>query len=431
MFFVNPHLIKIPLSRDFYYIKNPLILNGEQILNKIQYETLTTLEDGRNEDLVNVPNSEKIYSILRKKRLISFQNDFALPESSKNNKVLTLWLHTSNSCNLACGYCYVNAVKNGGKITESMWQTIEKRVKATISSTPELTTLTLKLAGGEPLLTFKVWRKYAESLVCYGQKKGVNVIIQVLTNGTVLNNEILGFIQDYNVGIGLSIDGYGTSHDNTRHFHNGKGSFSLVLKNLEVFSKNNLIPYITTVVGAENLSGLLPLTTFLIEANLPFRYSLEKGKRICNDDISKKLIECYSLVEQNLPTYSHFLDHTVSELSLYKPITNTPCGVGKSHGSININGKIYTCQTQHDKKVLGTLEDDESIFDMLKKAKSQTQYFGTAPSCLSCSYQYICSGGCPTDKLNSKSPYCDTFHDIIPTILRLRGLTILKMLKVT
>lgn len=428
----NPEIIEIPLSRDFFYVKNPAVPNGEQLLNRIQHHVFSSIPvGGTNPSLIKglkLSELSSVLDILKIKKLISEKKNFQPPVPTKTGELLTLWLHTSNSCNLACAYCYVNAEKRGRKMNEAVWKAFETKIKRIIDKSPNLRTLTLKLAGGEPLLTFKEWKIYIERIIAYAREYPIKINIQILTNGTIITPAILNFIEKYNVGVGLSIDGYESAHDETRHFHNGNGSFSKVIETLNILRRHGVMPYITTVVGAKNANNLIELSEFLISEDLPFRFSLEKGSLVDNTTITNALMLTYRYVDEHIDTYSLFLDHTVSELSFYKPVVDTPCGVGKSHGSINIDGSLHTCQTQHKAPALGNVSDEDNIFSMLERARANKEHFGKHETCQNCSYKYICSGGCPTDKRNHKSPYCQTFLDIIPTILKLRGKTILNNL---
>jgi uncharacterized protein len=299
-----------------------------------------------------------------------------------------------------------------------------------LTATDELRKVTLKLAGGEPLLTFKQWRSDIAELKQALEARGIEVHLHLLTNGTALSDEVFSYLVQHNVAVGLSIDGVFESHDATRSFHSGKGSFSIVERNLALLQKAQIRPYVTTVVTSSNLRDLPRLTKWLVEKNLGFRYSLEKGGRIDRTDIVSALARCYEVIEASLPKYTEFLAHTLCDLSFARPIAETACGVGRARASVNVDGSIHTCQTEHDEDPLGNILQERSLIDLIVSSPRRSSLLAIHDDCTRCPYRFLCAGGCPTHKVNSKSPYCETFHELIPTIFRLRGLSMLYKLGV-
>jgi uncharacterized protein len=99
------------------------------------------------------------------------------------------------ACNLACTYCYQNAIREAGNVKakynlDVMKSAIEKEGGP------------FALFGGEPLL---LPIDDLESLLSWGyQKYGSN---SLQTNGVLLRDEHIDMFRKYNVGIGVSLDG--------------------------------------------------------------------------------------------------------------------------------------------------------------------------------------------------------------------------------
>lgn len=105
------------------------------------------------------------------------------------------------SCNIQCQYCYQNPERDAGNVSRSY--DIDK-MKAAIENTggPFLT------FGGEPLL---VLEKDLEELWSWGfQKYGRN---SIQTNGTLINDNHIRMFKQYNVQVGISVDGPGELND--------------------------------------------------------------------------------------------------------------------------------------------------------------------------------------------------------------------------
>lgn len=428
----NQKTIKIEIETNkFYYLKNPLISNGEQIINQFQNSVHELIYDGVTfDDLLQrlsttEDNLKKALNILQKKEFISYYTPyFSKPLPRDKNKTLSLWIHTSNKCNLACPYCYVSAEKNGKLMTEGVFDEVIAKVLETVKI-KDIKVLRLKFAGGEPLLTFHMWSKRIDELRSNLEKTNARLQLQIITNGTIMSDSILKFIIENNVGIGLSLDGFEDYQNETRSFHNGMGSFNKILKNISILKENGIDPYITTVISKQNLEGIEQLTSFLINENLRFRFSIEKYDFPDINILISKLKSTYSLIDSKINNYQEFLSHKLCDLSFDKPIFDTPCGVGISHASVNHNGNLHTCQTEHFKNNIGNINDNHDFIDLIQNQPRANSLAKISESCKECNYRHICAGGCPVTKVYNKSPFCYLFHEIIPLILIIRGKAIL------
>ena len=64
---------------------------------------------------------------------------------------LTCWMHLTNSCNLACNYCYIR--KSPGKMTYDVGRrTVDRMLES--CGRHRVPEMSIKFAGGEPLLRF-------------------------------------------------------------------------------------------------------------------------------------------------------------------------------------------------------------------------------------------------------------------------------------
>ena len=80
--------------------------------------------------------------------------------------------------------------------------------------------------GGEPLLNKPVLRFAIEYSQELAQTHGKTVRYSMTTNGTLLDDEVIGYIKRYNFGLMVSLDGPPEIHDAQRPFHDGSGSFA-------------------------------------------------------------------------------------------------------------------------------------------------------------------------------------------------------------
>ncbi|MDF2989337.1 MAG: Radical domain protein, partial [Eubacterium sp.] len=87
--------------------------------------------------------------------------------------------------------------------------------------------------GGEPLIEFELIKKcilYVESI-----SEGKNLMFTMTTNGTLLKEEIVRFLEEHGVVIRISLDGPKEVHDRSRKFaFNNFGSFDKIIENVNM-----------------------------------------------------------------------------------------------------------------------------------------------------------------------------------------------------
>src|ERR1700684_1306524 len=120
-----------------------------------------------------------------------------------------LAVYLSNSCNLACSYCYV-AVNQGPPAKLSL-KDVSRAVDEFYAKVPP-PDRKVTFLGGEPLLDWALFVKVAR----YAREKGgTDAILQTFTNGTLLPPEKAAVLRELDVHCTISLDG--RKEDNDRH----------------------------------------------------------------------------------------------------------------------------------------------------------------------------------------------------------------------
>jgi len=298
--------------------------------------------------------------------------------------------------------------ENIKKLSEKIIQTVQQR---------QLKRVSLRLAGGEPLMKFNLWKPYLLELKENLKKLNCQLNIVFLTNLVLLNDEMVSFIKENNFGIGVSLDGLKQYQNNTRHFESGNGSFDIVEKNIHKLLDNDIPFGIMTVVSNENLDGLEQLTKFIIEKNLKFRFSFVQGEDLNIPKLINVLQSCYDNLSEAIDKgYQFSKNHSLCDMKFLEPFFQT-CGNGFNSGALYTDGNIYFCQ-----KEFGTNAPSGSIFeedDLLSIIQRKTYYNNVHPDCQQCNLQYICTSGCPLERENGKDPHCEVYKEITPLVFKL------------
>lgn len=159
----------------------------------------------------------------------------------KTNYLSKLEIILNNKCNLACKYCYAN----GGDYYQEENSINPEKIGDLISKIiPEHFDKvgTVMFFGGEPLLSFKAIVQTVQKfnfLYKHGFIK-INPKYTIVTNGTLITNEIAKFLRENNFSVTISIDGYRYIHNILRPYKSGKGSFEKVNDSILLLRKYNV-----------------------------------------------------------------------------------------------------------------------------------------------------------------------------------------------
>lgn len=422
----NPNLINVCINEDFYSIVNPFIDHGLKVLNKEQVRILDSIPRS-GETIKSIirrtAQSENdiiaLVEILKERSFVSETDSFPFPSWEGKSHTLNLWVQTTNDCNLRCSYCYIHTLGHGDFLSEEMIDTFIKKVVETVVI-HRLRLVQLRLAGGEPLLKYQLWKKYLPQLRKELEKVNCSLKVAFLSNLVALSDDIIQFMKDNSVGIGVSMDGLNEFQDATRHFANGNGSYKIVRKNIKVLQENGFKPSIMTVVSNSNLDGLENFTKFVIETNLHTRYSFVSGEDIDINRLIDKLHRCYDIFEEAINKgYNFSRLHQLCDLKFDKLFFQT-CTDGYNGGALFTNGDIFFCQRHFGmEKPLGSITESTDILSIIHR---KTYYNEVSTECNACSYRFMCTSGCPIERVNGKDPHCAIYKEIIPRIFKLRGL---------
>ena len=101
--------------------------------------------------------------------------------------------------------------------------------------------------GGEILLDWEPVKKILE----YIRRKypGMKIEYHINTNMTLLTREMARFLHRHKFNVHISIDGYKEAHNQTRKYHNGKGSFADVISGVELYRETGETSNLTGFQG--------------------------------------------------------------------------------------------------------------------------------------------------------------------------------------
>lgn len=152
-------------------------------------------------------------------RLFSYL--FKNKKNLQTTPTFNLQLDFTYDCNLRCRHCYQrsNDRENASISFEDWLHVIDQYFKLC----RQLETNTaLTLSGGEPLRY-----RHLKPLIEHVRNTGRSVDIYLLSNGTLLNDEIAAFFKEHRVNVQISLDG---PTEETNDYFRGRGSFLKALR---------------------------------------------------------------------------------------------------------------------------------------------------------------------------------------------------------
>ncbi len=318
-------------------------------------------------------------------------------------------LPVSAKCNLKCPYCFAQT-ETGFTFPDYTPESAEHIIDFIVSRTPDPTCRTvLYFFGGEPLLNFPI----IKHIVGYIKKKYPmhNISYSATTNGTLLNRGILEFIQRNNIFLLFSIDGPDNEF-NLRYYKNGRKSVYRVIKNIEYLKRYGIPLSIRSTMITDN-PYICETYAFFEELEVPFtiKFAYPSENRthtelntFSNESLARvskaynELLEYYSeRIRNKHPIYNQVLN-TINRSIRYRYRRNTACTAGVKQFTITADGDIFTCpQLMNDKKFrIGNIASG-----MLSKTLYTATPVDDIAECKNCWARYLCSGGCPAQKVSS------------------------------
>lgn len=320
------------------------------------------------------------------------KGDINCPMLEKNNysiNVNTIYLMLGSSCNFKCNYCIQSNCFN---ISNDVSPDVIEYLNNILDKRPlTFKKIDLRFWGGEPLLYLNII-KYIVNY--FGDRFKYSMV----SNGSLLNKDIVKFLNDNNIFFALSHDGENTL--NTRNIDIlSDENFKLLFLNIKnksicsVLSSYNY-DFCKLFLYYRNLFGDIPVTVEMLKINweMPknlYNFNLNKFK----DNIHEVALIAVNDIKNGYITNEVRLFFPYL-MSYFKDFNEDILFCGQTNSSINLDlkGNIYACHNINDK--IGSIKDSYSTL-LDNQIKWNRDKFSTY--CKSCNYLNLCKGGCPNE----------------------------------
>jgi len=258
---------------------------------------------------------------------------------------------------------------------------------------------------------------------------GLRVSASIITNGTLVTDEIANILKRNQFRVMVSLDGVGVYND-ARHYVDGRSSYEDVVRGIDCLLAVGIKPTILTVLSNTNIYGLDELIDFVSVRGLKLSLSVsrdylpENGLAINVDLFISVLVP--RLLQLSLCDLNQIPDLFFNGIK-FESKRSRICGAGSSYLAIGPTGTLSSCQMTVGNPLCMSVTE-KSLPSVC------AQYIPTRIpfECTQCVWRYVCCGGCQVlaesaGTIGKPSVLCSLMQEIVPIALVFEGRRIEQM----
>jgi uncharacterized protein len=165
-------------------------------------------------------------------------------------RIDTVVLQPTPFCNINCSYCYLPERSNK---TVMKQETVALLFQNVFASGWASTHLTVIWHAGEPLVLPVDYYQAAFEAIEALRPESIQVRHAIQTNGMLITPEWCSFLKQWEVGVGVSIDGPRDLHDAHRVTRAGRGTFDKTLDGIRLLRSEAVPFHVISVLSAKSL----------------------------------------------------------------------------------------------------------------------------------------------------------------------------------
>lgn len=328
--------------------------------------------------------------------------------------IKAMCLHIAHDCNLRCQYCFASTGEFGGIRKLMDFETAKKSIDMLIELSGKRRNLEVDFFGGEPLMNFDVVRQTVEYARSIEKKHNKNFRFTITTNGLMLNQDSIDYINKEMSNVVLSIDGRREVNDKMRLRLDGSGCY------------DSIVPKFQKLVEGRGDKEYYVRGTYT-RNNVDFDNDIFELYNLGFDQISVEPVvgpetDDYSIRQQDIASLEESYERVMHEMIKRKKekkgnfnffhfmldLDNGPCaikrlkgcGSGNEYIAITPDGEIYPCHqfVGNEQFIMGSVDEGITKTKMKKEFSEATIY--NKKTCQSCWAKFFCSGGCNANNFN-------------------------------
>ena len=352
------------------------------------------------EDIKYLEQAGKLFSEDKYEKL-------AYEYKNNTNVIKALCLHVAHTCNLNCSYCFASQGKYQGDRALMSFEVGKQAFDFLIANSGTRRNLEVDFFGGEPLMNWDVVKQLVAYARSVEKEAGKNFRFTLTTNGMLIDDEIIEFLNKEMSNVVLSLDGRKEVHDKFRVDYAGKGSYE------------KIVPLFKRLVDSRNGKDYYMRGTFT-HHNVDFTKDIFHMADLGFTELSMEPVVCSpddpcALTQEDLPkvkeqyeilakemikrkkegrpfTFYHYMLDLKNGPCIYKRITG--CGSGTEYMAVTPWGELFPCHqfVGDEKYSLGDIWNGVKNTEAQDKFRKCNAY--ARKECKDCWAKLYCSGGC-------------------------------------
>ncbi len=350
----------------------------------------------------------ELYSLYKKGELYDNDDYEKYASLTALSPVKAMCLHIAHDCNMRCEYCFASTgdYKGGRKLMSA--EVGKKAIDYLIHYSEGRRNLELDFFGGEPLMNFDV----VKEVVAYARSKekehNKNFRFTITTNGLLLTDDKIEFLNKEMSNVVLSIDGRPSVNDKVRKCVSGADSSAVIVPKFQkfvqsrgdkayyargTFTKYNL-DFVNDVLYLRELGfDQISVEPVVAEPKMPYAITEKDLPEIFAeyDKLAEIMIE-REKTGKDWNNFFHFMIDLEQGPCAIKRLRG--CGCGNEYVAVTPDGDVYPCHqfVGYDEWKMGNVFD-MTIDGVMKQKFAKSTVYGKE-SCRNCWAKFYCSGGC-------------------------------------
>lgn len=406
-----------------YYLNNRYIVldvnsGSVHVMDKIVYDILDYYKEESLDDILSRFSStygskavSDVYQEISKLEedglLFSEERQLGNISYNRDNVIKAMCLHVAHDCNLTCKYCFASQGDFKGERSLMSLEVGKKALEFLAKSSGNRKNLEVDFFGGEPLMNFQV----VKDLVSYGRELekeyNKNFRFTITTNGVLLDDDKIDFINENMDNVVLSLDGRKKVNDYMRKTINEQGSYDVILpkfKNM-VEKRGDKDYYIRGTFTNKNLDFSKDALHFYDEGFKkvsvePVVTSEEMDYALREEHLDRVLKEYEEFSRQYIRIkkrdkdfhFFHFMIDLDQGPCIIKRVTG--CGAGSEYLAVTPEGDLYPCHQFVGEEEFKMGDVFHGIENTALRDRFKNANIFNKEDCRNCWAKYYCSGGC-------------------------------------
>ena len=347
-------------------------------------------------------------------------------ETRGDSETLRITVLTTLQCNFACDYCiqgdHGDYNKNAAKMSLEMAARVAAWTEDRLDALKP-NRMVLMFFGGEPLLNMPVLYAMSERLHAACEARGVELLINIITNGLLLTREMVSRLKPLGLnGIKVTLDGDRDAHNRARPLRGGQGTFDRIVANVREIADLTKVS-VGGNFDVDTADSYPALLDFLAEQDFAGKLAKVTFKPVIREKaaVSKGLIPLTAVSAEGKPLNGacmtsagtgvsrvcdtcNFADETLAFLrdetkkrgfSTSDGVHMGPCEIHRDHAhTIGPDGSLFACPGFAGEALQSTGHIDGRVEEYRNQALRNFDQLAAWAQCHDCAFIPVCAGGC-------------------------------------